>query len=121
MTDKQLENLKTIAAAISSGHPVVSESFAIGKIAQVTGRTYDKAIEGLKMMHDGKLLPPDWIKPETEGILSRMTAANPALEKLFSVFDVIPGKTEICEFEGFCKPRPIDPEGLKKVFSLPEF
>jgi hypothetical protein len=121
MTDTQRNNLKSIAAAISAGRPSVSESFAVGQIALVTQRPYDKAMEGLKLMQAEKVLPPDWIKPETVGVLERMTARNPNIAKLFSRFDVVPGKTEIRPFEGFCKPKLVDVEALKKIFSLPEF
>src|SRR5688500_3613605 len=121
MTDQQRKNLASVADAVRGNYPPVSESFAVGQIVLVTGRPWDKALEGLKLMRAEKVLPADWIKPETAGVLERMTGKNPAIAKLFTRFDVVPGKTEIIEFCGFCRPKAVSPEALKKVFSLSEF
>jgi hypothetical protein len=121
MTDQQRKNLASVADTVRANFPSVSESFAVGQIMLVTGRPWDKAIEGLKLMQAEKVLPDGWIKPETAGVLERMASRNPAIAKLFTRFDVVPGKTEIIEFCGFCRPKAVSPEALKKVFSLPEF
>jgi hypothetical protein len=121
MTPKQRENLERISKAVTQGHAQVSESFAVGQVALVTGRSWDKALEGLKLMQREKLIPPGWIKPETEGVIERMTLCNPLLAQLFSRFDLVPGKTESVPFCGFCKPNRITPEELVKRLSIAEF
>jgi hypothetical protein len=121
MTDKQRENLERISKAVTQGHACVSESFAVGQVALVTGRSWDKALEGLRLMQREKLIAAGWIKPETEGVIDRMTTRNPLLAQLFSRFDVVPGKTEILPFCGFCKPKRITPEELTKRLAIDAF
>jgi hypothetical protein len=121
MTPKQRDNLAKISQAITSGHAQVSESFAVGQVALVTGRSWDQALQGLRLMQTEKLIPPGWIKPETEGVISRLTASNRTLAELFSRFDLIPGKTETIPFCGFCKPARITPEEIRNRLTIPAF
>jgi hypothetical protein len=121
MTDKQRENLERISKAVTQGHACVSESFAVGQVALVTGRSWDQALEGLRIMQREKLITAGWIKPETEGVIDRLVRNNPTLAEFFTRFDVVPGKTEIIPFCGFCKPNRITPEELTKRLAIDAF
>jgi len=121
MTESQRKNLQAIASSISAGHQSVSESFAVGQVMLTTGRPLAKAIEGVKIMQREKVFPTAWIRPDSIGVLERIIAKNPAISNLFDRFDLVPGKTEAIPFTGFCRPKAIDADALKKRFSLPEF
>lgn len=121
MTENQRKNLITIGKAIRDGQSSVSESYAVGQVMLVTGRTWQQALQGLRLMEQNNALPTGFIKPETKGVLEALTSENPLIEKLISRFDCIPGKTQILEYQPFCKPRPISRELLAKRFSIPEF
>lgn len=121
MTDNQRKNLQGIAKAITTGHLHVSESFAIGQVALVTRRTWSQAMEGLTIMRREKIIPEGFIVPETDGVLARMAANNPALKTFFDKFDVIPGTTETLPFSGFCRQKGYTFEAVPRAFSLPEF
>lgn len=121
MTENQRQNLIRIAMAIRQGYNQVSESFVIGQIMLVTGRSYDKAIEGLRIMQSEKLLPPEFIDRKTEGCLERLIGNYPAMKKIFDRLDAVPARTEIVEFQGFVRPKTVDRLTLEKRFSLPEF
>jgi hypothetical protein len=121
MTDNQKKNLEKLANALATGRKDASESFIVGQIMISTDRPYDKALEGLCLMQREKILPEAFIRPQTVGAIDRMMQNSPALKILFEKFDCIPGETQIVEFQGFVKPKPVDVLRLKKVFSLPEF
>lgn len=121
MTDNQKKNLQTVANVVAMGREQVSESFIVGQVMLVTGRTYAQAIQGVKLMQSEKVFPEKLIKPETVGVLERMTQNNPAIKKFFERFDVVPGKTELIEFQGFVKPLPIGKALLFERFKLPRF
>lgn len=119
MTPKQRENLKAVATAIAAGRPSVSESFAIGQVMLVTGKSWRESLKGVEIMQTENVLPNGFIKPETQGVLGRMTSRNPMLADLLSRFDCLPGATQITEFQGFCRPKKVSENELIKKFSLP--
>lgn len=121
MTEQQRKNLTTVATAIAAGRPTVSESFAVGQLMLVTGKPWRDCLKGVEIMQREKAFPGEFIKPETMGAIRRLTSCNPTVADLLDRFDLLPGATEVLEFQGFCRPKKVTIEGLVKKFSIDAF
>lgn len=121
MTDNQRKNLQTMANAISAGRASVSESFAAGQLQLITQRPWDKSLDGIAMMQAENMLPENFIRPETVGLIAALVSRNACVAELFTRFEIILSKGEPVEFQGFKPPNRSTVEELKTKFSLPEF
>lgn len=119
MTDKQRHNLASVASAIAKGRPALSESFAVGQVMLVTGKSWRDSLKGVELMQTEKLFPPAFIKPETAGVLGRLVGKHPSIAILLERFECLPGITQELDYQPFCRPKKLSENELIKIFSLP--
>jgi hypothetical protein len=85
-------DLNELAKVVKSNYEKLQESEIVGRIAVLSGRSFERSVKGLEVLKNEGLIE-NFVDPETEGKLGKLLANNPLINELCEKLDLIPGKT----------------------------